>query len=80
MAVYDDLFNMDDSMQAHGAIFGPEPREHTSWTHELIAGGVGFAAMKAYEEYVRSNGTQLSHPKMKEMLASLAVAEVEKLF
>jgi hypothetical protein len=39
-----------------------------------------FLATKAYEEYVRSTGEQVSHEKMKELLASFAAAEVDKLF
>ena len=37
-------------------------------------------AMKAYEDHVRSIGGQVSHPVMKDMLASLAAVEVDKLF
>ncbi|CAM4822581.1 unnamed protein product, partial [Rotaria magnacalcarata] len=36
--------------------------------------------MKAYEDHVRNTGEQVSHPMMKEMLAGLAAAEVDKLF
>ncbi|CAF4965740.1 unnamed protein product, partial [Rotaria socialis] len=36
--------------------------------------------MKAYEDHVRNTGAQVSHPMMKEMLAGLAAAEVDKLF
>ncbi len=43
MSFFHNLFNMDDSQQAHEAIFGGEPRHHSEWTHELIAGGAGFA-------------------------------------
>ncbi|CAF3966922.1 unnamed protein product, partial [Rotaria sp. Silwood1] len=28
---------------AHEAIYGQQPRHHSSWTHELLAGGAGFA-------------------------------------
>lgn len=37
-------------------------------------------AMKAYEDHVQNTGEQVSHLLMKEMLASLAAAEVDKLF
>ncbi len=36
--------------------------------------------MKAYEDRVRNSGEQVSHPMMKEILAGLAAAEVDKLF
>ncbi|CAF2989334.1 unnamed protein product [Rotaria sp. Silwood2] len=77
MALYSDLFNFDDSRQSHQAIFGEEPRHHSSWIHELIAGA---AAMKAYEDYVHNTGTELSHSTMKEMLAGFAAAKIDKLF
>ncbi|CAF2195114.1 unnamed protein product [Rotaria magnacalcarata] len=74
MAFFKDLFNINDSKQAHEAIHGQEPSHQSSWTHELIS------AMKAYEDHVRNTGEQVSHPMMKEMLAGLAAAEVDKLF
>ncbi|CAF0902656.1 unnamed protein product [Adineta steineri] len=70
----------DQSEQAHEAIYGDQPPHESSWTHELIGGAAGFAAMKAYEDHVRSTGEQVSHPLMKEMLAGFAAAEVDKLF
>ena len=36
--------------------------------------------MQAYQKHLRSTGQQVSHPVMKEMLASLAAAEIDKLF
>lgn len=36
--------------------------------------------MKAYEDHVRKTGEQVSHPMMREMLAAIAAAEVDKLF
>ncbi|CAF1455529.1 unnamed protein product [Rotaria sp. Silwood1] len=36
--------------------------------------------MKTYEDYVRNTGAQVSHPLMKEMLADIAAAEIDKLF
>lgn len=43
MAFFHNLFNMEDSEQAHADIYGDQPRHHSSWTHELIAGAAGFA-------------------------------------
>jgi hypothetical protein len=34
---------MGDSQQAHQDIYGDQPRHKSSWTHELVAGGAGFA-------------------------------------
>jgi hypothetical protein len=39
-----------------------------------------YLAMKAYEDHVRNTGEQVSHPRMKEMLAGFAAGEVDKLF
>jgi hypothetical protein len=39
-----------------------------------------YLAMKAYEDHIRNTGEQVSHPRMKEMLAAFATAEVDKLF
>jgi hypothetical protein len=39
-----------------------------------------YLALKAYEDHVRRTGEQVSHPMMKEMLAAIAAAEVDKLF
>ncbi|CAF1676229.1 unnamed protein product [Rotaria magnacalcarata] len=67
--------------QIYGGGYG-EPQQHhkSSFTHELIAGGAGFAAMKTFEDHARSRGEQVSHPFMKELLAGFAAAEVDKLF
>ncbi|CAF1409843.1 unnamed protein product [Adineta steineri] len=67
-----DYQNYGDNMQ--------QPHHKASWTHELIGGAAGFAAMKAYEDHVRSTGEKVSHPLMKEMLAGFAAAEVDRLF
>ncbi|THG95543.1 hypothetical protein EW145_g7940, partial [Phellinidium pouzarii] len=57
-----------------------QPRHHeSSLTHEAIAGAAGFAAMHAYEEHLRATGQPVTHGKMKEILAAIAAAEVDKL-
>ncbi|KAF8464513.1 hypothetical protein JB92DRAFT_2580910, partial [Gautieria morchelliformis] len=55
------------------------PHHQASFTHEAIAGAAGFAAMKAYESHLRATGQQPSHVLMKEILAGIAAAEVDKL-
>ncbi|CAF2166934.1 unnamed protein product [Rotaria magnacalcarata] len=59
---------------------GQDSPHKSSWTEETVAGAAGLAAMKMYEDHVRNNGEQVSHAKMKEMLAGFAAAEVDKLF
>jgi deoxyribodipyrimidine photolyase-like uncharacterized protein len=39
-----------------------------------------YLAMKAYEDHLRRTGHHVSHPLMKEILAGIAAAEVDKLF
>ncbi|KAJ7196266.1 hypothetical protein GGX14DRAFT_700595 [Mycena pura] len=55
------------------------PPHKASMTHELIAGAAGFAAVHAYEAHLRESGQEVSHGKMKEILAAIAAAEVTKL-
>ncbi|CAF1453744.1 unnamed protein product [Adineta steineri] len=71
---------MGGSQEAHQSVFGSGGPHESSWTHELIGGAAGFEAMRAYEKHVASTGEQVSHPLMKEMLAGIAAAEVDKLF
>ncbi|KAI5116534.1 hypothetical protein M0805_009045 [Coniferiporia weirii] len=56
-----------------------QPRHESSFTHEAIAGAAGFAAMHAYEAHLRKTGQPVTHGKMKEILAMIAAAEVDKL-
>jgi len=83
MSFLQNLFGHDESRQAHEQVYGGgggNQDNQGSWTHELVAGAAGFAALKAYEDHVRRTGGQVSHPMMKEMLAGFAAAEVDKLF
>jgi hypothetical protein len=43
MSFFNNLFNHDASKQAHEAIYGQEAQHQSSWTHELVSGGAGFA-------------------------------------
>ncbi|KAH8110540.1 hypothetical protein DFH11DRAFT_775379 [Phellopilus nigrolimitatus] len=56
-----------------------QPKHQSSFTHEAIAAAAGFAAMHAYEAHLRATGQPVSHHKMKEILAAIAAAEVDKL-
>ncbi|KIJ53329.1 hypothetical protein M422DRAFT_222688 [Sphaerobolus stellatus SS14] len=57
----------------------PRTPHEASFFHEAIAGAAGFAAMKSYESHLRATGQQPHHALMKEMLAGIAAAEVDKL-
>ncbi|GJJ13089.1 hypothetical protein Clacol_007339 [Clathrus columnatus] len=75
-------FGHDDAHNHYQDIYHTEeiqPHHKSSFTHEAIAGAAGFAAMRAYEAHLRATGEQPSHPVMKEILAGIAAAEVDKL-
>ncbi|THV65771.1 hypothetical protein D6D19_08426 [Aureobasidium pullulans] len=48
-------------------------------SHEILAGGASFAAMHAFEERQRKEGKPVNHEFAKELIASFAGAEVDKL-
>ena len=48
-------------------------------SHENVAGGASFAAMHAFEERQRKEGKPVNHEFAKELIASFAGAEVDKL-
>ncbi|QIX01482.1 hypothetical protein AMS68_006999 [Peltaster fructicola] len=48
-------------------------------SHELLAGGASFMAMKMFEDRQRKEGKPVSHQFAKELLASFAGAEVDRL-
>jgi len=52
----------------------------SKWSHELVGGAAGFAAMREYEKYEEKNGKPQNHQLAKELLAGFAGAEVDKLF
>ncbi|CAK5263872.1 unnamed protein product [Mycena citricolor] len=60
-------------------VYLAEHQHKSSLTHEVIAGAAGFAAMHAYEAHLRATGQPVTHGKMKEILAAIAAAEVDKL-
>jgi hypothetical protein len=43
MSFFQNLFNMNESQQAHETVFGSESRHHSTWTHEVVSGAAGFA-------------------------------------
>ncbi|OQV21890.1 hypothetical protein BV898_04103 [Hypsibius exemplaris] len=74
-----NLFGHDDAKAAHQQVYNGSNHHKASWTHELIAGAAGFAAMQAYEHHLTSTGETPSYAVMKELLAAFAAAEVMKL-
>jgi len=76
-------FGHDDAADAHEQVYSYDgqiqPEHHAKFSHELISGAAGYEAMKAYEDHLRREGKPVGHEKMKEILAALASAEVDKL-
>ncbi|TGJ85766.1 hypothetical protein E0Z10_g2968 [Xylaria hypoxylon] len=69
----------EESRQKRDEIYDGNPHE-SHLSHELIAGGASFEAMKLFEDRQRNEGKPVSHAFAKELLASIAGAEVDKLF
>ncbi|KAI1358783.1 hypothetical protein F5Y08DRAFT_345351 [Xylaria arbuscula] len=70
---------LDESREKRDEIYDGQPHE-SHLSHELVAGGAAFEAMKLFEDRQRSEGKTVSHGFAKEMLAGIAGAEVDKLF
>ncbi|PWN35646.1 uncharacterized protein FA14DRAFT_160702 [Meira miltonrushii] len=64
---------------SHQEVYNGQPHEG-KWSHELVGGAAGFAAMREYEKYEERNGKPENHQMAKELLAGFAGAEVDKLF
>jgi len=81
MDFIENLISHDDAQDHYQRMYAPqaEPHHQGSLGHEAIAGAAGFAAMKAYESHLRASGKEPSHALMKEILAGIAAAEVDKL-
>ncbi|KAI8583929.1 hypothetical protein K450DRAFT_220654 [Umbelopsis ramanniana AG] len=69
----------DTFSQHHDEVYNTEGHK-SSWSHELIGGAAGFAAMKAYEAKEAREGKPQSHAFAKELIAGIAAAEADKLF
>ncbi|KND01293.1 uncharacterized protein SPPG_03103 [Spizellomyces punctatus DAOM BR117] len=83
MGYFENLLGFGDAQQRNQEVYNTERVEHhhkSSWSHEIIAGAAGYEAMKSYERHCAANGQPQSHSQMKEILAGLAAAEVDKLF
>ncbi|KAK5134791.1 hypothetical protein LTR08_006166 [Meristemomyces frigidus] len=65
---YDQVYNQNQGDQNDG-----------SFSHELLAGGAAFGAMKVFEDRQRKEGKTVDHQFAKEMLAGIAGGEVDKL-
>ncbi|KAI6867950.1 hypothetical protein KC323_g3275 [Hortaea werneckii] len=65
---YDRVYNQDQGDEHEGR-----------FSHELLAGGAAFGAMKLFEDEQRREGKQINHAFAKELIAGIAGGEVDKL-
>ncbi|RMX88296.1 hypothetical protein D0869_01718 [Hortaea werneckii] len=65
---YDRVYNQDQGDEHEG-----------KFSHELLAGGAAFGAMKLFEDQQRREGKQVNHAFAKELIAGIAGGEVDKL-
>lgn len=72
------MFGFGDHEDSHAAVYGGQ--HEAKFSHELVAGGASFEAMKLFEDRQRREGKPVSHAFAKEMLAGIVGGEVDKLF
>ncbi len=73
------FFGSDHAQSAHGQVYGGG-QPHASITHELIAGAVGFEAMRMFEHHEERQGKVEHHQLAKELVAGFVTAELDKHF
>jgi Protein of unknown function (DUF3759) len=73
------FFGSDHAQAAHGQVYGGG-KSHGSITHELLAGAVGFEAMRMFEHHEERKGKVEHHELAKELLAGFVAAELDKHF
>ncbi|KAK7413078.1 hypothetical protein QQX98_008026 [Neonectria punicea] len=71
------MFGFDEAREKRDEVYDGQHEGHLS--HEVIAGGAAFEAMKKFEDSQRNSGETVNHGFAKELLASFAAAEVDKL-
>ncbi|KAK4691305.1 hypothetical protein P7C71_g5665, partial [Lecanoromycetidae sp. Uapishka_2] len=78
------MFGWDEAQNNHQEVYGQDggydnPDNKGKFSHELVAGGASFEAMKLFEDHQRKEGKPISHQFAKELLAGFAGGEVDKL-
>ncbi|KAK4895714.1 hypothetical protein LTR27_006195 [Elasticomyces elasticus] len=74
------MFGFGDGQQNYDQVQNDQGDQNDgSFSHELIAGGASFAAMKVFEDRQRKEGKTVNHQFAKELLAGIAGGEVDKL-
>ncbi|KAK1637625.1 hypothetical protein BDP81DRAFT_211800 [Colletotrichum phormii] len=72
------MFGFGEAKEHRDAVY--EGQHEGKLSHEIVAGGAAFEAMKLFEDRQRKNGEPVKHQFAKEMIAGIAGAEVDKLF
>ncbi|KAI1305732.1 hypothetical protein F5Y03DRAFT_394919 [Xylaria venustula] len=73
------MFGFDEGREKREQIYADEPHQ-SHLSHEIVAGGAAFEAMKLFEDRQRNEGKPVNHAFAKELLVGFAGAEVDKLF
>ncbi|KAK4697551.1 hypothetical protein P7C71_g548, partial [Lecanoromycetidae sp. Uapishka_2] len=78
------MFGFDDAQQAQQQCYDDQgnpqqPDNQGSFSHEVLAGGAGFMAMRQYQKHEEANGVAENHTVAKDLMAGFAGAEADKL-
>ena len=58
------MFGFGDAQQQYDQVYNQDQPDHEGkFSHELLAGGASFAAMKIFEDQQRKEGTSTSTPR-----------------
>ncbi|MBO0825067.1 MAG: DUF3759 domain-containing protein [Actinobacteria bacterium] len=74
-----ELASMDQAKEHHNGVYGGKHHRHLL-THEILAGAVGFEAMRLFEEHQKAEGLPVHHKLAKELLAGFVAAECARHF
>ncbi|CAK4033015.1 Hypothetical predicted protein [Lecanosticta acicola] len=73
------MFGFGEARDQYQQSYGSDDGNKAELSHEVLAGGASFAAMKMFEDHQRKEGKPVSHQFAKELIAGFAGAEVDKL-
>ncbi|KAF2206819.1 hypothetical protein CERZMDRAFT_115553 [Cercospora zeae-maydis SCOH1-5] len=71
------MFGFDEGRDNYQQAYDSDNKAELS--HEILAGGASFFAMKKFEDHQRSEGKPVSHAFAKELLGGFAGAEIDRL-
>ncbi|OQO13888.1 hypothetical protein B0A48_00763 [Cryoendolithus antarcticus] len=75
------MFGFGDAQQDYNQVYNNDGQQENKaeFSHELVAGGASFMAMKMFEDRQRKEGKPVSHQFAKELIAGFAGGEVDRL-